>query len=245
MGSQAENLGRTLAGNIWHDQKVIWTRPGHVARKEAPKVILFTVITAALIATDEHSAGALPKGQAPFFSGFTDIGVGALGGTLAGMLVGGKIVHNDRAVETAVLGMEAVADSMAVGEVLKLATQRERPNVDHSEGRFFAGGASFPSGHALMSWSMATIIAREYKDKPLVRVGAYALATLVSLSRFPARQHFLSDVFAGSAGGFLIAKYVFHEHHDAAHEWSRVPLASVRFDPRTRTYGMTLSWRWR
>jgi membrane-associated phospholipid phosphatase len=35
------------------------------------------------------------------------------------------------------------------------------------------------------------------------------MATAISFSRIAARQHYLSDVFAGSTMGFFIGKFVF------------------------------------
>ncbi|MGH9931960.1 MAG: phosphatase PAP2 family protein [Pyrinomonadaceae bacterium] len=58
------------------------------------------------------------------------------------------------------------------------------------------------------------MIAREYgHHRPLVQVGAYGLATAVSLSRYTGRNHFLSDVLVGSAMGYGIGRYVYHKHH--------------------------------
>jgi membrane-associated phospholipid phosphatase len=100
-------------------------------------------------------------------------------------------------------------------QVLKLASQRQRPPTDHSSGEFFDGGSSFPSGHAISAWSVATVIAEEYgQHRPLVRIGLYGLATAVSISRFTGRKHFLSDALVGSAMGYGIGRFVYRKHHD-------------------------------
>src|SRR5260370_18894772 len=43
---------------------------------------------------------------------------------------------------------------------------------------------------------------------------AYGLASLVSVSRVKAHQHFLSDVLVGSVIGNLVAQNIYSRHHD-------------------------------
>ena len=47
----------------------------------------------------------------------------------------------------------------------------------------------------------------------LIKYGAFAIATAVSLSRYSGRNHFMSDVLVGSSIGFLIGRFVFKQHH--------------------------------
>ena len=75
--------------------------------------------------------------------------------------------------------------------MIKQATNRRRP-LQGGDGHFWNGGKSFPSGHAAHTWTLATVLASEYPDKPIVRHGAYAWATRVSLSRISGRRHFPS-----------------------------------------------------
>ena len=64
--------------------------------------------------------------------------------------------------------------------------------------------ASFPSGHAINTWAMASIFAHQYRHSRLVPI----------VSRVGARQHFPGDVLAGSAMGWFIGDYVFGRHHN-------------------------------
>ena len=66
----------------------------------------------------------------------------------------------------------------------------------------------------MAAWSLATIVANEYRGRPMVQIAAYSLATSVGVSRFTGRNHFLSDVVVGSAIGYGIGRYVYHQHHD-------------------------------
>jgi membrane-associated phospholipid phosphatase len=99
------------------------------------------------------------------------------------------------------------------------------------------------------------VIAQEYgHHRPLVQIGAYGLASAVSLSRFTGRNHFLSDVVIGSAMGYGIGRYVYHKRHDpeldARNEKgndlvrSRLfPRIAPLYYPRARVYGATLAWQ--
>ena len=162
----------------------------------------------------------------------------------------GRKTGNARARETGILGSEALIDSGIVAAVLKSATQRRRPRAKEP-GDFFEGGLSFPSGHTIAAWSLATVVASEYRDNRLVQVTAYGLATIVSMSRFTGRNHFLSDVVVGSAIGYGIGRYVYRTHHDPALESisqkkrapSRLlPFIIPRYERAARNYGVALVW---
>jgi membrane-associated phospholipid phosphatase len=117
-----------------------------------------------------------------------------------------------------VVGREAVADDAALMVVVKSITQRLRPtdvaaNGNYSDTFFqsskspFGKGTSFPSGHALMSFSVATVFARRYRQHHWVPYIAYGLASVISFSRVTTGAHFSSDVFIGAALGYVIARY--------------------------------------
>src|SRR5262249_61572111 len=95
----------------------------------------------------------------------------------------GRKENDARARETGLLGGEALIDSGIVAAVLKTATQRPRPRAGEDRGKFFHGGLSFPSGHSIVAWALATIGSNEYRDNRLIQISAYGLATAVSVSR--------------------------------------------------------------
>jgi hypothetical protein len=156
-----------------------------------------------------------------------------------GFYVYGAVADNQKARETGVLGGEALLDGLIVGELLKLAAGRNRPNAPSDAGDFFKGGASFPSGHSIASWALASVIAHEYGNHKWVPFVAYGLAGCVGAARFAAQQHYASDVFAGSAMGYFIGRYVVntHEAHALHHHGVVTPIVQ----PSTRTFGMSVS----
>ena len=61
---------------------------------------------------------------------------------------------------------EAMVDAYVFDEIIKYVTLRERPKQDNARGDFFTGNASsdpsFVSGHSIVAWSSAAVLAEEY-----------------------------------------------------------------------------------
>ncbi len=243
-------LAKKTFTNIWLDQKAIWTSPFHMKRSDVKWWVLVGAATGALIATDHWSSQQLPnsKDQVRFSGYVSNAGIYALAPLTAGVFLVGVFSDNAKARETGLLGAEALADGLVVFEGIKLATQRERPTVSDGHGHFFHGGRSFPSGHAMESFALASVIAHEYRNKKIVPVLAYGLAALVSASRLSGRQHFASDVVAGGAMGWFIGTYVFHTHQNASRSQRSAmkamlsPQISPVVQPGAHQYGISLAW---
>src|SRR6266849_4525856 len=214
--SPIPSLERRFFKNILQDQRAIWTSPLHLEGDDAKWLTALGLSTAALIATDRHTAGALHNDRLRLNISRDVAYLGSAGGasSIAGAFyLIGRATHNARARETGLLGGEALIDGGIVSGVIKHVTQRRRPRAPEP-GDFFEGGLSFPSGHTTAAWSLATVVANEYRDKRLVQISAYGLATAASMARFTGRNHFLSDVLVGSAIGYGIGRYVYRTHHD-------------------------------
>src|SRR5438046_10577956 len=108
---------------------------------------------------------------------------------------------------------DAAINSTAVTLLLKNAARRQRPFQTNGNGTFFQGGSSFPSEHAAIAWSVASVLAHEYPGT-LSQILAYGLATTVSATRVTGQQHFTSDVIIGSALGWYFGRQVYRAHHD-------------------------------
>jgi membrane-associated phospholipid phosphatase len=252
--SPTPSLERRFIKNILHDQFEIFTSPLHIRKDDTYWLLPLGLATGTLIATDPNTARALNYNQSRLNLSrdisYVGSGYGA-GGIVAAFYVFGWVEHNARARETGLLGAEALIDSGIVAQVLKAASRRPRPLSDQDRnGDFFEGGSSFPSGHATAAWSVAAVVACEYKDHPLVRFGAYGLAAAVSAARYTGQNHFLSDVLVGSAIGYGIGHYVCRTYHDQSLDAdSRIktrsrlfPAAAPRYNARARGYGLTLAW---
>lgn len=243
--------------NILRDQKAIWTAPLHLRGKDARWLVPLGLGTAALIATDQQTGDEIAESDKPLnasrivsYAG-SAYGVAAVAGAF---YVFGRANHNYRARETGVLGAEALLDSAIVATSIKAITQRTRPSGGQSRSDFFDGGSSFPSGHSIEAWTLATIIASEYHDHLPVQIAAYGVASAVSVARFTGRKHYLSDVLIGSAMGYGIGRYVYHAHHrkttdsgggeeeESFAPSKRWPAIVPDYNRRAREYGVALSW---
>jgi len=178
------------------------------------------------------------------------IASGCAAAVAGGFYLIGRETHNSRARETGILSAEAAIDGLIVSAALKGVTQRTRPQTGSERSEFFDGGNSFPSGHSVQAWSMATIVANEYHDHRLVQVTAYALASAVSISRFTGGRHYISDVLVGSSLGFGIGRYVYRTHHrdassdDDSTKVTRWPVITPEYDRHGHQYGVGLKWSW-
>ena len=241
-------LGKKFVKNLLLDQKDIWTSPFHMKRSDAKWWLLFGTATGALIATDHWTSRQLPNtnDQTRFSARVSNVGaLYTVVPMTAAFYVGGVLTDNAKARETGLMGAEALVDGVVVFEVLKLATQRQRPLTDGGHGQFFHGGDSFPSGHTMAAFALASVVAHEYRDKKVVPVIAYGLATLVGAARFSARKHFASDVVAAGAMGWFVGTYVFETHQEASRSRSMLQaLTHPQVIPQLLPggYGISLAW---
>ncbi len=72
---------------------------------------------------------------------------------------------------------------------------------------------SFPSGHTMSAFAMATIFATEYKEYKWVPIVSYSLAGLTGLSRINDNRHWGSDVFFGAVIGWGMAKLIYNHNN--------------------------------
>ena len=212
----------SLPKDFLHDQKGVWLFPTQLAKgKHWVPTIAITGLTAGLIVADPH---AMPyfrshRGNLDDINDVfaTSVTTAAVIGVPATIMAAGYARHDQYQVSTALLAGEAYANAAVVDLVIKAITRRQRPIDVAATGdfhnTFFAGGkspfkgSSFPSGHAIGAFSVATVIAKRYRNHKWVPWLAYGFATTVSLSRVSTLSHFPSDVFLGGALGYAITNY--------------------------------------
>ena len=207
-GSSSSNAAgaivKTVASDEWH----IIKSPSQA--KAIKWDLLIAGATGALVATDEHVMHQVPAG---WHQPNLNISDGATYGTAAvaaGIYLTGLATHNEHAQETGMRTAEATMDSVILYGAMKAIFQRQRPYTGEGEGAFFAGNwtnGSFPSGHAMFTWTIASTVAHQYHSLPL-RILLYGAATTVSVTRVTSGEHFPSDVLVGSVFGYLIGAYV-------------------------------------
>jgi membrane-associated phospholipid phosphatase len=248
------SLERDFFKNILSDQKAIWTAPFRVQRSDAKWMIPAGVGFMALVTTDRITGDEIAefnrqvKTSRIVSQGGSVYGLGSVAGAF---YLFGRLRKNDRAKETGLLSAQALVDSVIAASALKGISQRARPMAGVERSEFFDGGNSFPSGHSTQAWAVATVIANEYHDNRVVQIAAYGVASAVSVSRFTGNKHYLSDVVAGSALGYVIGKYIYTTHHrksidsddeDGPVSQSWRPTIHPEINRRARAYGISLTW---
>jgi len=107
---------------------------------------------------------------------------------------------------------------------LKGSIDKRRPNGECCN--------SFPSGHTSFAFMGATFLHRRYGPK--YSIPAYAAASFVGYSRVDSEKHFVEDVVAGAAIGYLSSYFLTTRYPGVTF----TPVASEDFT------GITFSMRW-
>ena len=213
-GEDAEN--RLLSPFLKHiagDQKQFWAAPTRFKVKDLKWIAPAAGVTAAFIASDSWFAKQVNPAHQQTSLHISDYGAYSLIGLGGASFLFGHVTHDDHLEESGLLSGEAAINATGVAYLFKELSQRERPLEGNHHGNFFYGGASFPSEHSAIAWSIASVWAHEYPGW-LSQFLAYSLATTVTATRVTAQQHFPSDVIVGSALGWYFGRQVYRAHHD-------------------------------
>jgi membrane-associated phospholipid phosphatase len=208
-GFIVRNLRRGLA-----DQKSLYAAP--FKPKNIKWDIGFLAVTAGLLAADRQISRNISQDHVDISH---SIALAALLGTSAaagGTWAYGLKTGNRHADETGEIELESLANTFLIYTPMQFIAGRERPDEGTGNGRFLQHGGfntSFPAGHPMFTWTMATVLAHEY-PKTWVRILAYGAASTVSVARLTGRNHFTSDIWVGSVLGYLIGTHIFHMRCD-------------------------------
>lgn len=215
---------KELVPNILDDQKSVWSFPGRLAQGHylIPAAAFGVTATALAAAADPPEEHYFRNTTA--FNGFnralssTATSAAILAAPLA--LYGTGLIRRDsKMTHTALLAGEAVADVEIITEVLKPAVGRWRPSSlrpnanfadTFAEGgnRFSSAHNSFPSGHSIAAFAIATVVSRRYGHQHRwVPVLAYGAAAVIGFSRLPLSAHYASDVFVSGVLGYSISRF--------------------------------------
>ena len=208
--------------NVIHDQKPIWLFPKSLAEgKHVKPTMAVLVVTGDLIALDPIVSPYFRRNQSSAFdSGFSGRNTTiAMTAFPVAFYTYGLARKDSYAKHTVLLAGEAVIDSEILTTVMKDLDRRLLPKQvpstsDFSDtwflghGQVLRGIGSFPSGHTIAAFSIATVFADRYPKPRWHRWVALGLAGLIGCSRVPLQAHYPSDVFAGAVLGYVIAHYV-------------------------------------
>jgi len=194
------------------DQKRIWTAPLHMNKRQFwTLAVPLMAGTGALIPLDTKISYGLPNTQSQIDVSQKISLVGSAFGLTSGVFattLTGEYTGKPSITRMGRDGGLALASAMVVTFGLKGVFWRDRPNLTGSQGGFWSGGDSFPSGHAMTSFAVATAVASNRRCPKWLGITLYATATAISLSRISANRHWSSDVYFGAFSGILIGKSI-------------------------------------
>ena len=214
--------------NFWQDEKRIWTSPFRASAKDLLVWGGVLAVSGVLIHNDERIYRDIKDFQAenewadkatPFFSRMAQGYPFALAGAI---WLTGALTKNAHSRETGSLALQAMLHSFIVVQVVKHLTGRARPSAfngedqwagpegffkRYEEGKWSHYDAMF-SGHTVTLWSLATVLAHQYRKSVVVPILAYSLATLGGMATITDDLHWISDVFLGAVVGYAIARFV-------------------------------------
>lgn len=127
--------------------------------------------------------------------------------------VAGYAFKSPKTKDTALLCTKSLLLASGFTAVLKVGTQRYRPNKDRGSNFWNGQGFnrrrdSFPSGHTTLVWSIAPVLAEQYRATGWVPPVVYSIACITGFSRLNDEKHWTSDVFVGTVIGYSTAQIV-------------------------------------
>ncbi|MFT4611674.1 MAG: membrane-associated phospholipid phosphatase [Glaciecola sp.] len=137
----------------------------------------------------------------------------------AGLYAFGLLTKNEKVRKTSVLIISSSITTGFIQSLTKAAVGRARPNSGFDNYTFkpFSGEAayrSFPSGHTILSVTMAHSIAKQF-DNIWVKVGIYTLGALPPISRIIDDAHWITDIAFSAALSIIVVdcidNYLFKE----------------------------------
>ncbi|MCI0415474.1 phosphatase PAP2 family protein [bacterium] len=147
----------------------------------------------------------------------------------AALFVGGRLSDDAKFREMSYSMTQGMILNTIVTVGIKESVNRIRPNR--------LDGNSFISGHASSMFTIATVLDEFYGHK--VGVSAYAIAIFVGITRLSKNVHYLSDVVAGAAVGYIVGRTVSSGNSFSERQFTWTPA----FSPHGDGLGLALTIR--
>lgn len=157
----------------------------------------------------------------------------------AGLYGFGLFTKNEKIRKTSVLIISSSITSGLIQTITKNAIGRARPSreVGNLEFSSFANESSFrsfPSGHTVLSITMAHSIAKQFKN-PWVKAGIYTIGAIPPISRLIDDAHWFTDIAFSTVLSIIVVdaidKYLFKENAYEYPKKDKLISWNLRFAP--------------
>ena len=197
--------------------------PLHWDRGDAYRAVGAGAVVGGLIAADPSIYRRIQDRRSNFTNSVaaatTVFGAGGAWGTAGGLVIVGLVLGEDNMRDMGRDSLETLVFATTLNDlVFKPAFGRWRPFESDGKNRFepFSGHNSFPSGHAVTAWSVASVVAMRAPGWIIPTI-AYGLATVVAFDRVNDQAHFLGDVVAGAFFATATGRFLVRRHLGQAH----------------------------
>ena len=161
-----------------------------------------------------------------------------------GIYLVGLFTKNEKLRRTGVLLISSATAGGLLQQVSKRVIGRARPKSGQTSTTFDPSFGfnrifnydSFPSGHAMLAFSNAYVIAKQFKS-PWIKAGLYTLGSIPGFVRVIDRFHWFSDVAFSTALSIFIVesidRYLDKKYSEKYNDQSKDVSWSLYFGPRT------------
>jgi len=120
----------------------------------------------------------------------------------------GLFTKNEAVRKTSVLIVSSAITSGIIQSISKTAIGRSRPTANEGSNEFHPFSSesfhhSFPSGHTVLSVTMAHAIAKQF-DNIWLKIGTYTLGSITPVTRVLEGAHWLTDVAVGTVISIVV-----------------------------------------
>ncbi|MBM1105542.1 phosphatase PAP2 family protein [Aurantibacter crassamenti] len=159
----------------------------------------------------------------------------------SGVYFAGLITKNEKLRRTGVLLIASATSTGLLQQIVKSVVGRARPVAGLGKDTFdpfekHRNYHSFPSGHALMAFTNAYAIGKQFKS-PWVKAGIYTVGAIPGISRLWDGQHWLSDVVFSWALSIVtvecINRYLDRKYNQKYNSDSKNLSWNINFGPGT------------
>ena len=216
-----------------HDTKALVVAPGRWKKKDwlifggasaAAALLVFTVDEPVQKFFQEHQGSDFIDGMNKVLNPLEAMTVPVYFGAVP--ILYGLIAKSDRAKKVGLEVLEAQLVTSVVHYPINWIASRVRPRDGgtykdfnwiwtKNPSEWTDIDTSFPSGHAVLVYSSAAVIAAEYHDKKWVPPTIYAAASVIGVQRVAQNAHWVSDVFYGAVVGHFMTQTLVKEHQKA------------------------------